>query len=506
MNLAIKQKTNQPENRRLKKVSIMALAFALVALLLSVSTQSLWIDEASSAMMAMSPGMGSWLHNLAISRTSDAQMPLYMFWLWLWVKVFGHSEWMLRLAGWPWLAAGLVVFGWRRPWAALACGLSAFAWYYANEARPYAMQLGASLAVMGVILNFLEKRVAEEQWVKWCGVLAVSAFVLAAGHLLGMIWAGAYLLIYFVVVTPFRSPSSLRRTSWIWGGLLAAMAITTAYYLWTLKSGARATEVASTNFATTGFCAYELLGLGGLGPGRLELRMDGLSTLRPFLPLLVPFALITFAVLIAGVFAATKRLGAKFVSFVVVIMIATALFILGVGVVKHFRVLGRHLTPLLPLILWLLAEGASDLWRRWRHAGPILVVGLGIFSLASCLEYRFAARHAKDDYRDAARVTRDALGRGEVAWWNAARKGAEYYGVPLVTDDAMPSASADKAWLVISPGAKEAKTLPPPDVIIASKSDIFDSHGDVAKYIRTHDFVKRQSFQAFQVWQRRSKF
>src|SRR5258708_9110434 len=76
--------------------------------------------------------------------------------MWSWVKMFGASEWALRAANIPWFVAAIAIFtgafaGPRR-WAmglvALCCP---FAWYYLNEARPYAIQLGASMVVFAAL-------------------------------------------------------------------------------------------------------------------------------------------------------------------------------------------------------------------------------------------------------------------------------------------------------------------------------------------------------------------
>jgi hypothetical protein len=76
---------------------------------------------------------------------TEVQMPLYSIFIWAFAKCFGIGEFALRLAGTLWLVPGLVAFAvsfphWRRRLAAvLVVATNAFVWYYANEARSYAM-------------------------------------------------------------------------------------------------------------------------------------------------------------------------------------------------------------------------------------------------------------------------------------------------------------------------------------------------------------------------------
>jgi hypothetical protein len=62
------------------------------------------------------------------------------------------------------------------------------------------------------------------------------------------------------------------------------------------------------------------------------------------------------------------------------IVAAPALVILAAGFAMHFRVLGRHFAPLLPVVVLLLGMGVVAAWRN--RAGKILVIGFFALSLA----------------------------------------------------------------------------------------------------------------------------
>jgi hypothetical protein len=104
------------------------------------------------------PTLGGWWQALSQDRSADLQMPLYMFYVWGWARLFGCSEWGLHSANVPWFLAGAVAFilafppGDRRR-SAVACVvlLCPFAWYYLDEARPYTMQLGATLLIVAAL-------------------------------------------------------------------------------------------------------------------------------------------------------------------------------------------------------------------------------------------------------------------------------------------------------------------------------------------------------------------
>jgi hypothetical protein len=241
------------------------------------------------------------------------------------------------------------------------------------------------------------------------------------------------------------------------------------------------------------------MGLAGLGPGRLDIRQEGLAAFKPFVPQLIVGALLTMTLMAIGKVMLLRRLGLRKGTLLLVALWSAAVLILGVGVEKHFRVLARHLAPLLPLILWMLAAGAEQLWQRHGRRGKIVVVAWAAVAALSCAQIHFAARHAKDDYRSAAMVANAALKKGEVVWWNANSSGAWYYQVPL--GDLNTNVSG-KAVRIANPPAELLTTLPRPDCIVATKPDLYDQGGDMEKFAVTNGFQVKQTFTAFKIWEK----
>jgi hypothetical protein len=493
---------------QLKKASLRTWVFftgLLLVCVVAVNHQSLWIDETYTALKAQQTTLPNWWHEMRRAGGSDMQMPLYMIWIWVCEKFVGSSEIALRGVNLFWILPGLIAL-WhalaRQPRLQLAVFLAAvcnpFVWYYLDEARPYAMQIGASLFLAAALCRWSEKTISstsgESIWV-WGFVVALVA--LSGASLLGMIWAGAA-----IVAAIFLSPRErLLKLGldhvFAWLTAIALLATLGFYYLWTLKAGARASDAASTDWKNVTFIGYELLGFAGLGPGRLEIRDGGLHVFKPYAPELALFAGLVLALILYAILDLWRNYPRKKIPRLVVIIAAPAVFILVAGFVLHFRVLGRHFAPLLPVAVFLLGLGVSAAWRR-SAAGKILVVGFFAFSLMSGLSLRFAPRHAKDDYRSAVGLAHAALAHGQTVWWSADANAAAYYQLPLATN----SAGADKVLLMINPPVEFLATNVSVDVVIVSRPDIYDPHGALAVFLARNDFNKAAALPAFAVWEK----
>ena len=123
-------------------------------------------------------------------------------------KVFGSSEWVLRLANLPWFLAGAAALvlsvgaearrWWSAAFVTLACP---FAWYYLDEARPYAMVLGASMVAVAALVRLNRGASSDEAGARAQVALFLLALVVLSGSsLLGMVWAGGALAALFVLL------------------------------------------------------------------------------------------------------------------------------------------------------------------------------------------------------------------------------------------------------------------------------------------------------------------
>ena len=98
---------HQPLSRA---VMIAALAASLMVGGFAISTQSYWIDEATSLIVAMAPSPAeAWKYAQAVGG-STIQMPLYHVYLYAWHKAFGNGEWAMRASNLPWFFLAQLAF------------------------------------------------------------------------------------------------------------------------------------------------------------------------------------------------------------------------------------------------------------------------------------------------------------------------------------------------------------------------------------------------------------
>ena len=232
---------------------------------LAISQQSFWIDELYSAMAAQHPTLDALWREELYGKGSNLQTPLYMIWIWGCGKIFGTSEVALRAVNLFWLVPGMLALMWALardrslPFATfLVAALSPFAWYYLNEARPYAMQIGSSLVIFALLFRLALNQDKPSRERLWVAGLCAGALVLSGSSMLAMLWLGAYLGAAMLSAPKGRF-RGLARSYWPWwvgtGMLLFMLGL---FYLWTLSLGTRATTAGITDAKNLFFIPYEL--------------------------------------------------------------------------------------------------------------------------------------------------------------------------------------------------------------------------------------------------------
>ena len=480
------------------KFVLLSILLALLVGALAVSNQSLWIDEAHSAAKAMQPSLAKWWTTMVQDKGSDLQMPFYMFYLWAWAKIFGTSEIALRAANIPWFAAGLLALlcafpkDRHRQFAIAALTLTnAFLWYYIDEARPYVVVFTFSALTAACLLRLREDSESAINSPVWFRLFLLGIVGVCATNLIAVPWAiaaaGAFVFCTGTRLT-LRFPLSIALATCA----LIALAL---YYLWSLRLGARASNVGQTGLANLAFAFYELLGVAGLGPGRLALREHGGKIIFEYIGPVILGAIAVLVLLSAAFIALRKKATRRDFIFFGIAAILPLAVLIAAAVISHVRLLGRHFTPLLPFLLILLAIGFERILfskGRWlRVAAIIAIAALSI----SALEIRFAPRHWRDDYRSAANLARNAVTANEKVWWIADEVTGAYYKLPLDSPNLTLRSSLNEDSL---------ETAPTPDLVCFSKPDIYDPHGKIGNYLREHDFKVTRVLPAFQILERQS--
>ena len=479
---------------------------AISACLLAITARSFWIDECYTARLAQQPTLQAMWHLLREIKGSDPQMPLYIVWIWSCEKFTGASEPALRAVNVLWFAPALVALaaafaGNRRLQGAILLAIicSPFAWYYLNEARSYTMQFSTSLILFAAVAHWWRSEnaptSAEHGWVLG---FATALVCLCGSSLLAMVLAATPILLALVVL-PRKRLASLVKKFWpVWAATLVALVLLGFYYLWTLHTGDRGTDVATTDWKNLAFIGYELGGFAGLGPGRLEIRSGDVHVFKAH-----AFGLIIYGILVTSlaglaILELRQRLGVKKLAAMIIAAALPAGLLLAASAVSHFRILGRHYSALLPVVVFLLGLGVASAWRR-SAMGRVFVLLFFTFYLGSAVELRLAARHEKDNYRAAAIVARAALAAGKSVWWNADPNAAIYYRVPLAKTG--PAENGSALWVIHST-AESLAGGQPPNMIVASRRDVYDERGALTDYLAREHFHTATNFMAFTIWER----
>lgn len=491
-------------------------------MLVAISRESFWIDEFWNAYFASLESVGQLVE--ALRAPYGSQTPLHFVYGYLWGQFFPHSEAGLRLSNLPLFVMGQAALAWGlrgypRPFGYALLAVSALhpmVWQYANELRPYIMIYAGSQMILAYLLHIhaLEgshKRVG----LRASSIFVVGSIVLFGASLLGAFWVAA--------ACAYVAHVHYRYLDWRYvkeGSMLALICLflvvnggLTLYYVTSLLAGGGASRIASTTAASVLFATYELLGLSGIGPSRLELRVTGLAALSSYWVWLIPASALIFTTLAKGILEAKKLLGTRSLFLMCALGALPVAIVVLSGFVMHWRVLGRHLMASLPLLNLLLALGVvallSKVRGRIRPWPSTIALGFSLIFAASSLSLRLADRHRKDDYQTAASLAKQGVAAGKRVWWAADALGARYYGLPgefdymgELTNVHKPLACVDREGVLAVSGAPEEclARLRPPDVVILSKPETFDGTGAIAAYLKAANYVEAQALPAFTIW------
>jgi hypothetical protein len=496
-----------------------------VAVMLSaISNESLWIDEFWTAHFAAMASFKAFYELLLVPNGSQTPLHFLHFYLWgLWNPT---GEFLLRLANLPLFVMGQMAVFWAlrdypRKFAVLFLALGALhpmVWQYANEARPYIMLVAGSQMVLAYLLHLHARSACGRPAEPFFLMLFVLGGILLFGaSLLGAFWVFAaclYVLVHHIRQSTWRE--LLQGVNLLLLGLfLVTVGLLTVYYLNSLLKGAGGSRLASSSPSTVLFAAYELLGLAGIGPSRLELRTLGPAALAPYAIGLLAAGSVLLTVLALGLNVARTRLGTRELMLMCALGSLPVAIVIYSGFAMHWRVLGRHLIAALPLLNLLWALGLASLLQadgrkgqRWRW---VLAVSALLFLLWSSCALRFAEQHRKDDYRAAAALAHSAVAQGQKVWWAADVIGADYYGLPgefdvlgELTGMHKPMQCGDRPGVqaVANVSLQCLLTLSVPDLVILSKPETFDINADLAGYLKAGQFTMVQHLPAFTVWRR----
>lgn len=455
-----------------------------IAALVFISGDSLWIDEGNAAYKAMQGGLGDWYRALVTQGGSDAQMPGYMLYIWAWEKVFGSSEYWLRCSNLPFLLIALCALR-RLPYSWIALLTSPFVLYYLNELRPYLMQVAGAAVVLGSLATGSSQTLPRWRW------FLVGNLILCASSLTGVLWSAGAL------IGLLGLHHSILRVRGFWIDLAwssPVFLLMGGYYIKTLLLGQSAALMGGSVWLSLAACGYELAGLMGLGPGRIELRENPASVLGYAWLLATGGVIFGIAYLWGGI-RILGRLSKRQIAWTIVILAVPMAALLILVVFKDFRLLARHIAPLSVLLAACVGELLRSHIQRPGLRNGALVFGMLAVAvgLVSAISLRFATRHKKDAYQDAARIAKVALSEGKEVYWSADGPTAHYYGLNPAT----------KGFHFAS-AKQEIQLLPDSAVFIMTKPDIVDPNGRIRRELAASRYRVVQVLQAFTIWRKDS--
>ncbi len=468
--------------------------------LLMVSSQSLWIDEGLTWLYARESSLRGWLAVLLSDRGSQAQMPFGMFAAWVGGNLFGLSEWQLRSVNVLWIALAGTAMGrlgqaLRLPSLLPLFLVQPFVWYYANEARPYALMICVSAWLAALWGHVHHDRTLSPARLWAIGALATVGMGCSLLFSFGI----AGFALAFGATVLLRKIHLDRRHVLPLATTALTMAALMAYYAWTLSRGVGGAKLWSVGVSNVAFAFYELLGFGGLGPPRNELReaARGSGQIAAFMlqgGYAVGVALLaaSYLMLIPSIWK-IRRDSLSLIAAGALVFSTGA--ILAASVVVKFPFWGRHLAFSLPVVVLLLSKAHAAVDRNCLRY--FVTFSLVVVLLVSSLRQRFLPQYRKDDYRSASRMAAAALASGKNVWWVADPNTARYYGLGTLGNEA----GLGGIWFSYE-NEGDPQTKPSPDLIFVSKPDIHDSRNIIRSYIEQHAYQPSARVTAFEIYAR----
>lgn len=450
-----------------------------------IQRESLWIDEAVSAVVILAPSLDQVWSEISRINATEMHLPAYHYYLWGVAHWVGHSEAALRAANLPWMLLGfaaliLAVYARSDPepslWMALFLVTHPFLFYYTNEVRPYAMQFGLACMAFAGLAKGLTLR--DQPQTTWSWLMGLSAVLLAWTTIYGLAWWVMCLLIWLGLLHgPRKSPAGCLITALLVLGGLSAI----AFHGWVISLGGRASSVGTTNLQTLAYAACEGAGGAGFLPGRSQLR----ARTTPGLGSILMTAVTVLSVVSLGIAGLVRSLKIHKRSWWPCVWSLPALGILASGVIKNFRVVGRHFTPVAPSLFWFLAYGPQK-DRAWRWTRP---AGLALLALWIWSDVRLATlpEHRKDDYRATARFIEQHHRTNEIVWWAADEAARKYYKLEWVIP-------------VMNPSPSELARKSRPVWVVLSKPDVYDGNAALQNFLSQVGAEPEKTFTSFQIY------
>ncbi|MGV7222810.1 MAG: hypothetical protein ACQ9MH_14940 [Nitrospinales bacterium] len=466
---------------------------------ISVTDQSLWIDESITAWLASHATFKELINTQVNFSGSETQMPLYLWYIWGWAKIFGIGELSLRMSNVPFLLLLLSTILWggkllfKTRWAWVIAAVSPFISFYANEARPYVAVMAFSSLATICFLAYLMEPDNSRRLIPWLCLLGI--FFASGMCMLSAFLIPVFLTTLFIAYKINPDMWKIFLKNWFWPLLLSLplFVVLGGWFAWTLLQGFGGMRE-SPGLLNLSFAAYEFLGFIGLGPPRNLIRSA--PTWSTFFQISyivqVSIGLIGWLILTVTIIIRVRQNGINICIGLMIWMMSAgiSLFFL-TAFLFHFRFWGRHLAQFYPLFLLIIIGLVGKCSQRYfdLNLHRIALYTLVVIWIFSSVRLVFLTDYKKDDYRSAVSYAQMAAGSGGTILWAANPICGSYYGL-YYTNGLMPKVY----WPTTFPAIQAMnwdeeqiehafKTSPHPIVIAIGKPDLFDRSNALNKAI-----------------------
>lgn len=409
----------------------LVVAATMIALIIGINAKSLWLDECLVYRYINSPSAKEVLKTALDASGSEKQMPLFLLFAWAWSRIFGLSEIAMRsvnvLPAFLYTICGYkiahIVCKKKQVWLGVMFFLlNPIFIAYLNEARPY-------IALLAFALITVYNSFYEEDFNSRKNIISIHVFLLL-GISFHLLFVFSFCICICGILYHYKSKRFKLRIHIkgllyflpLYVILLGYMAFTFYYSSSSSIGNASGSVVASLIVSI-----YYILGYGGLGLSRNDLRSPSLGSLTPTMMILMAALSVVLVLLVIALVKSASKEPLKNRTFWLLIagIILVLCFSL-LSILFNYSFWERHIISLSAIFIVLILEVVSA--RNMRYTAFVL---LFLFAVSS-MNFRFNYYYGNEDYKS---VINDLNENNYIVMAQASDVVLDYYGKQLVQDD-----------------------------------------------------------------------
>lgn len=403
----------------------------IIALIIGINAKSFWFDECLVYRYINSPSAKEVLKTALDASGSEKQMPLFLLFAWAWSRIFGLSEIAMRsvnvLPAFLYTICGYkianIVCKKKQVWLGVMFFLlNPIFIAYLNEARPY-------IALLAFALITVYNSFYKEDFNSRKNIISIHAFLLL-GISFHLLFIFSFCIYICGIIYHYKN-ECLKLKIHIKGFLcsLPLYAVLLGYMAFTFyySSSSSIGNASGSVVASLIVSIYYILGYGGLGLSRNDLREPSLGSLTPIMLILMAalsVVLVLFAVALIKSASKEPLKNRQFWLLIAGIVLVLCFSLL--SIVFDYSFWERHIISLSAIFIVLILEVVSAC--NMRHVTFVL---LFLFAVSS-LNFRFNYYYGNEDYKS---VISDLNKNEYIVMAQATDEVLDYYGKQFVQSE-----------------------------------------------------------------------